>query len=82
MNIDSSDNQIKGKKQKEKNKKRKDQIESTINDNDYYKRSDYKRINSICQISFLLYKDNEFWVPPIADELESFDKTKIRLSKC
>ena len=26
---------------------------------------------------FSLYKDNEFWVPPIiADELESFDKTK------
>jgi hypothetical protein len=26
---------------------------------------------------FSLYKDNEFWVPPIiADELESFDKRK------
>jgi hypothetical protein len=37
-----------------------------------------KRINRLYQISFLPIH-NEFWVPPIiADELESFDKKKIR----
>jgi hypothetical protein len=36
-----------------------------------------KEINRLYQISFLYTKDNEFW-SIIADELESFDKRKIR----
>lgn len=36
-----------------------------------------KELTDYIKFPFSLYKDNEFWVPPIiADELESFDKTK------
>ncbi|RVT71374.1 GTP cyclohydrolase [Flavobacterium sufflavum] len=36
-----------------------------------------KELTEYIKFPFSLYKDNEFWVPPlIADELESFDKTK------
>jgi GNAT superfamily N-acetyltransferase len=36
-----------------------------------------KELTAYIKFPFSLYKDNEFWVPPIiADELESFDKTK------
>jgi hypothetical protein len=36
-----------------------------------------KELTEYVKFPFSLYKDNEFWVPPIiADELESFDKTK------
>jgi hypothetical protein len=36
-----------------------------------------KELTAYVKFPFSLYKDNEFWVPPIiADELESFDKTK------
>jgi len=36
-----------------------------------------KEMTAFVKFPFDLYKDNEYWVPPIiADELESFDKTK------
>jgi hypothetical protein len=36
-----------------------------------------KELTEYVKFPFSLYKNNEFWVPPIiADELESFDKTK------
>ena len=36
-----------------------------------------KELTEYIKFPFSLYKNNEFWVPPIiADELESFDKTK------
>jgi GNAT superfamily N-acetyltransferase len=36
-----------------------------------------KEMTSFVKFPFSLYKDNKYWVPPIiADELESFDKTK------
>ena len=36
-----------------------------------------KEMTDYIKFPFSLYKNNEFWVPPIiADELESFDKTK------
>jgi hypothetical protein len=36
-----------------------------------------KELTEYIKFPFSLYKDNEFWVPPIiADELETFDKTK------
>ncbi|MSP85688.1 MAG: GTP cyclohydrolase, partial [Flavobacteriaceae bacterium] len=36
-----------------------------------------KELTEYIKFPFSLYKKNEFWVPPIiADELESFDKTK------
>lgn len=36
-----------------------------------------KELTEYIKFPFSLYKDNEFWVPPIiADELESFDKEK------
>lgn len=36
-----------------------------------------KEMTEFVKFPFTLYKDNKFWVPPIiADELESFDKTK------
>jgi hypothetical protein len=36
-----------------------------------------RELTDYIKFPFSLYKDNEFWVPPIiADELEAFDKTK------
>ena len=36
-----------------------------------------KEITEFIKFPFSLYKDNKYWVPPlIADELETFDKTK------
>lgn len=36
-----------------------------------------KELTDYVKFPFSLYKDNKYWVPPIiADELESFDKTK------
>lgn len=36
-----------------------------------------KDLTAFVKFPFYLYKDNDFWVPPIiADELETFDKTK------
>ena len=36
-----------------------------------------KEMTAFVKFPFSLYKDNKYWVPPIiADELESFDKTK------
>ncbi|RZJ64029.1 MAG: GTP cyclohydrolase [Flavobacterium sp.] len=36
-----------------------------------------KELKDFVKFSFDLYKDNPYWIPPIiADELESFDKTK------
>ncbi len=36
-----------------------------------------KELKEYIKFPFSLYKDNEYWVPPIiADELETFDKTK------
>jgi GNAT superfamily N-acetyltransferase len=36
-----------------------------------------KEMTEFVKFPFALYKDNKYWVPPIiADELESFDKTK------
>jgi len=36
-----------------------------------------KELEAYIKFPFTLYKDNEFWVPPIiADELETFDKNK------
>jgi GNAT superfamily N-acetyltransferase len=36
-----------------------------------------KEMTAFVKFPFTLYKDNKYWVPPIiADELESFDKTK------
>ena len=36
-----------------------------------------KEMTEFVQFPFSLYKDNKYWVPPIiADELESFDRTK------
>jgi hypothetical protein len=36
-----------------------------------------KELTEYIKFPFSLYKNNEFWVPPIiADELETFDKTK------
>ena len=36
-----------------------------------------KEMTEYVKFPFSLYKDNKYWVPPIiADELESFDKTK------
>ena len=36
-----------------------------------------KEMTEFVKFPFSLYKDNKYWVPPIiADELESFDKTK------
>ncbi|MCG9791036.1 GTP cyclohydrolase [Flavobacterium algicola] len=36
-----------------------------------------KELTAYIKFPFELYKDNEFWIPPIiADELETFDKTK------
>ena len=39
-----------------------------------------KELTEYIKFPFSLYKDNPYWVPPIiADELESFDKTKTLL---
>lgn len=36
-----------------------------------------KQLVDYIKFPFSLYKDNKYWVPPIiADELETFDKTK------
>jgi len=36
-----------------------------------------KELTDYIKFPFSLYKDNKYWVPPIiADELETFDKTK------
>lgn len=36
-----------------------------------------KELTTYIKFPFSLYKNNDYWVPPIiADELESFDKTK------
>ena len=36
-----------------------------------------KEMTQFVKFPFFLYKDNKYWVPPIiADELESFDRTK------
>ena len=36
-----------------------------------------KELTEYIKFPFSLYKNNTFWVPPIiADELETFDKTK------
>ena len=36
-----------------------------------------KEVTDFVKFPFSLYKDNPYWVPPIiADELETFDKTK------
>lgn len=39
-------------------------------------------LTAYIKFPFSLYKDNKYWIPPIiADELETFDKTKILLLK-